>query len=264
MNDSQKTALITGGTEGIGYELARLFAKDKYNLILVARTSDELEKSAQSIKTEYAVNVQTISKDLIDLDAAKQVYDEAKSLAGDIDVLVNNAAQGQYGKFLETDGDREIDIIHLNIVSYVMLTKYFLKDMVAKNKGKILNVGSIAGETPGPWQSVYHGTKAFVHSWTEAINNEIKDSDVSLTLLLPGATDTEFFDKANMEESKIVKEQDLADPAKVAKDGFDALMAGKHKITSGLKNKVMTGMSNVIPDDMAAEAMHQQQKPSKK
>lgn len=264
MNDLQKTALITGATEGIGYELARLFAKDKFNLIIVARTEEELKKTAQSLETEYSINVKTIVKDLIELGSAKEVYEEVKSQVGEIDVLVNNAAQGQYGKFLDTDSNRELDIIHLNIVSYIQLTKLFLKDMVAKNKGKILNVGSIAGETPGPWQSVYHGTKAFIHSWTEAINNEIKDTDVSLTILLPGATDTGFFDKANMEDSKIKKEQELADPAKVAKDGFDALMAGKHKITSGLKNKVMTGMSNVIPDNLAAEAMHQQQKPSDK
>jgi len=263
MENNKKTVLITGGTEGIGFELARLFAKDNYDLILVSRSTDKLETAAQSLKTEFRVQVHTISKDLKDHDSTKQLYDEVKGLTGNIDVLVNNVGQGEYGKFLDNDVDRELEIIHLNIGSCVILTKYFLKDMVARNSGKILNVGSVAGESPGPWQAVYHGTKAFVNSFTEAVNNEVKDTDVTLTLLRPGATDTEFFDKAGMEESKMVEEGKLADPAKVAKDGYEALMAGKHSITSGLMNKIMVGAANILPDDMAAESMRKQQEPKK-
>jgi len=264
METTQKTVLITGGTEGIGFELARIFAREKYNLILVSRTQDKLDTAAMSLKTEFNAQVKTIAKDLKDHNNTKQLYQEVKSMAGDIDVLVNNVGQGEYGKFLDNDVDRELEIIHLNIGSYLILTKYFLKDMVARNKGKILNVGSIAGETPGPWQAVYHGTKAFVNSFTEAVNNEVKDTDVTLTLLRPGATDTEFFDKADMEESKMVEEGKLADPAKVAQDGYDALMAGKHSVTSGLMNKIMVGASNVLPDNLAAESMRRQQKPKEK
>lgn len=261
MENTKKTVLITGGTEGIGFELARLFAKDNYHLILVSRTQDKLETAAQSLKVEFNANVQTIAKDLKDHESNKQLYQEVKSMAGDIDVLVNNVGQGEYGQFLDNDIDRELEIINLNIGSYVILTKYFLKDMVARNKGKILNVGSIAGETPGPWQAVYHGTKAFINSFTEAVNNEVKDTEVTLTLLRPGATDTEFFDKADMENAKMVKEGKLADAAKVAQDGYDALMAGKHSITSGLMNKIMVGAANVLPDNLAAESMRRQQKP---
>jgi uncharacterized protein len=263
MENQKKTVLITGGTEGIGYELARLFAKDNYRLILVSRSQDKLETTARSLKTEFRAEVETISKDLKDHDSCKQLYEEVKGMAGNIDVLVNNVGQGEYGKFLDNDVDRELEIIHLNIGSYVILTKYFLKDMVARNNGKILNVGSIAGETPGPWQAVYHGTKAFINSFTEAVNNEVKDTNVTLTLLRPGATDTEFFDKADMEDAKMVKEGKLADPAKVAQDGYDALMAGKHSITSGLMNKIMVGAANILPDNMAAESMRKQQKPKK-
>ena len=261
MENTKKTVLITGGTEGIGFELARLFAKDNYHLILVSRTQDKLETAAQSLKVEFNAKVQTIAKDLKDHESNKQLYQEVKSMAGDIDVLVNNVGQGEYGQFLDNDIDRELEIINLNIGSYVILTKYFLKDMVARNKGKILNVGSIAGETPGPWQAVYHGTKAFINSFTEAVNNEVKDTEVTLTLLRPGATDTEFFDKADMENAKMVKEGKLADAAKVAQDGYDALMAGKHSITSGLMNKIMVGAANVLPDNLAAESMRRQQKP---
>jgi len=264
MENSQKTVLITGGTEGIGFELARIFAKEKYKLILVSRTQDKLDTAAQSLKTEFQAHVHTIAKDLKDHESTKQLYEEVKGMSGDIDILVNNVGQGEYGKFLDNNVDRELEIIHLNIGSYVILTKYFLKDMVARNQGKILNVGSIAGETPGPWQAVYHGTKAFVNSFTEAINNEVKDTDVTITLLRPGATDTEFFDKADMEDAKMVKEGKLADPAKVAQDGYDALMAGKHSVTSGLMNKIMVGVSNILPDNLAAEGMRQQQKPKEK
>jgi len=261
MENAKKTVLITGGTEGIGFELARIFAREHYDLILVSRTQDKLDTAAQSLKTEYNAKVHTIAKDLKDHESTKQLYQEVKGMAGDIDILVNNVGQGEYGKFLDNNVDRELEIIHLNIGSYVILTKYFLKDMVARNKGKILNVGSIAGETPGPWQAVYHGTKAFVNSFSEAVNNEIKDTDVTITLLRPGATDTEFFDKADMEDAKMVQEGKLADPAKVAQDGYDALMAGKHSITSGLMNKIMVGVSNILPDNLAAEGMRRQQKP---
>src|SRR5690606_30101881 len=132
--------------------------------------------------------------------------------------------------------------------------------MIDRNDGKILNVGSIAGEAPGPWQAVYHGTKAFIHSWSAAIRNELKDTNISVTVLVPGATDTDFFNKADMEESKIL-ETKLSDPADVAKDGYKALMAGEDKIVSGLKNKAQVAMAHVSTDSMAAKNMEKQQKP---
>ena len=127
-----------------------------------------------------------------------------------MDILVNNAGQGQYGEFVDTDISREMDFIQLNITSLVILTKFFLKEMVERKSGKILNVASIASKLPGPLQSVYHGTKAFVHSFTEAIRNEVKDSGVTITSLLPGATDSDFFNKADMLEAKNVQEEKLA------------------------------------------------------
>lgn len=261
---NQKFVLITGATSGIGLELTKLFAQDKYNLVLVARSQDELDKTATDLKSQYGVEVTTIAKDLFKRESPFEVYEEVKNKGITINVLVNDAGQGQYGAFTETDVNRELDIIQLNIGAYVVLTKCFLKEMVARNEGKILNVSSIGGEMPGPLQSVYHATKAFVTSFTEAVNNEIKNTEVSMTLLEPGVTDTDFFHKASQEEAKAVKEGSKADPAKVAKDGFEALMAGKDKIISGVMNKAMVAASDVLPDTMVAENMHKMMEPTDK
>ncbi|GAB3530957.1 SDR family NAD(P)-dependent oxidoreductase [Pontibacter brevis] len=254
---------------GIGYELARLFAEDKYNLVIVARDQQELNTTASEFKQQYGVDVVPIAKDLSKQEGPFEVYDQVKAKGVQVDVLVNNAAQGEYGKFVDTDLNHELEIVDLNIKGYLVLTKYYLKEMVARNEGKILMVTSVAGELPGPWQAVYHGTKAFVSSFTEAIQNEVKDTNVTLTKLLPGPTDTNFFEKAGMEESKkagmeeskMVQEGNLADPATVAKDGYEALMAGELEVISGLKNKAMVAASKVIPDKTAAEMTNKQAKP---
>lgn len=260
MSTDQKYALITGATTGIGFELAKLFAKDHYNLFIVARNTIELDKAASELK-QSGVEVTTIEKDLFRKESAQEIYDEIKSKGVQIDVLVNNAGQGQYGLFSETDLDRELDIIHLNIGATISLTKAFLPDMLARKDGKILNLSSIAGKTPGPYQAVYHGTKAFIQSFTEAIRSENKDSGVTITALLPGATDTDFFNKADMNDSKIVQGGDLSNPADVAKDGYDALMAGDDMVISGFKNKAMIGLTNITPDHLVADMMKKQQEP---
>ena len=261
---NKKYALITGGTSGIGYELAKLFAKDGYNLVIAARDENELENTSAELERDFGIDVVTFSKNLFDPENAFDLYNEIILKGIQIDVLVNDAGQGHYGEFVDTDIHRELSIIQLNISSLVVLTKLFLQDMVKRGEGKILNLSSIASKIPGPFQSVYHGTKAFVQSFTEAIRNEVKDSGVIITALLPGATDTDFFNKADMEESKIVQEGKLADPAEVAKDGYDALMKGDDMIISGFKNKVQVAMGNVLPDSAVAEKVHKQQEPADK
>jgi uncharacterized protein len=256
-------ALITGGTEGIGYELARLFAKDGYNLVIVARGEEGLQRTALELSSQYSVHVETISKDLFIPEAPFELYEEVTSKGIEIDILVNDAGQGEFGEFIETDIRKELAIIQLNISSLVVLTKLFLKDMVQRREGKILNLASIASKLPGPWQSVYHGTKAFVHSFTEAIRQEVKDAGITVTSLLPGATDTDFFRKANMQDSKIL-DTGLSDPADVAKDGYEALMSGDDKVVSGMKNKAQIAMSNITPDEMVAKTMYKQQEPKNK
>lgn len=253
-------ALITGATEGIGYELAKLFAGDGYNLIIVARTAEDLEKRKTEFSQQYGIDVIPVAKDLFQPNAAYELYDEVKGKNVTVDVLVNDAGQGQYGLFVEQDIQRLTDIIQLNVTSLTVLTHLFLKDMVARNEGKILQLASIASQLPGPWQAVYHATKAYVLSFTEALISELKDSAVTLTALQPGATDTDFFNKAEMQESKILDSK-LSDPVQVAKDGYEALMSGDDKVISGLKNKVMVGMSNVMPESAVANQMNKMQEP---
>lgn len=253
--------LITGGSQGIGLSLARQFAQNGYNLILVARDPSELEEASAALAF-YGVEIITIVKDLFNKDAAHELYNEVVNQGLQVDILVNNAGQGQYGLFEDTELGRELAIIQLNICSLVVLTKFFLKDMLQRGKGKILNLSSIAGKTPGPWQAVYHGTKAFVQSFTQALQSEVKDQGITVTALLPGATDTDFFNKAGMNDSKAVADKDkLADPEEVAKDGYNALMEGKDQVISGFKNKMNVAMSNIMPDSAAADNMKDTQEP---
>jgi short-subunit dehydrogenase len=262
MSTLNKYALITGATSGIGYELAKLFAADGYNLVIVSRNQQELDNKAREFK-EKGIDVVCIAQDLFDPGNAFAVYEEVKELGISIEVLVNDAGQGVYGLFSDTEIDRELDIIDLNVSSLVILTKLFLKEMLGRRSGRILNVASVASKSPGPWQSVYHGTKAFVLSFTEAIREELIDTGITVTALMPGVTDTDFFNKADMLESKAVQDKSaMADPAEVAKDGYEALMAGKDKVVSGLKNKVQVAMGNLVPDSTLAHQISEQQKPA--
>ena len=261
MNNASKYALITGATSGIGKELARLFAKDQYNLIIVARYQQELDETAQELK-QNNIDVITIAKDLFNRDEVFSLCDEIKQTGIQVDVLVNDAGQGVYGQFKDNDIDRELKIIDLNIGALTILTKHFLQEMVSRNNGKILNVASVASTTPGPWQAVYHATKAYVLSLTEAIREEVKDTEITITALLPGVTDTDFFKKADMLDSKAIQDKAaMANPADVAKDGYEALMAGTDKVVSGFKNKVQVAMGNMTPDSTLAHLVNEQQKP---
>ncbi|QEC74751.1 SDR family NAD(P)-dependent oxidoreductase [Mucilaginibacter ginsenosidivorax] len=256
--ENQKTALITGGTSGIGKELAKLFAKDEYNLIIVARDQAELDTTAAELRSS-GISVQTIAKDLSDMEQAKVL---CKEITTPVDVLVNDAGMGVYGLFKENDLERELGIIHLNICATVILTKHFVQQMAERGGGKILNLGSVAGKLPGPWQAVYHATKAFVLSFTAAIREELKDSGITFTALMPGATDTDFFNKAGMLDSKIAQDKEaLADAADVAIEGYEALMAGKDRVIAGWKNSLEVHAANLMPDSSVAHSMYEQQKP---
>lgn len=247
---------------GIGLALAEEFARHGHDLILVARFTDELLKAKERL-LPYGIEVIIKQRDLFDPQAAFGLYNELVTENREVDILVNNAGQGLYGLFEYTDINRELSIISLNICSMVILSKLFLKDMLRCGSGKILNLSSIASKAPGPWQSVYHGTKAFVQSFSEALRSEVKDRGIVITALLPGPTDTDFFHKAGMEHSKAVQDKEqLADPAEVARDGYKALMANADMVVSGFKNKLNVLMSNVLPDSMAADNMKNKQEPA--
>jgi short-subunit dehydrogenase len=246
-------ALITGGTSGIGYELARLFAKDGYNLILVARNKNRLAEVTARLKQEFSVEITPLAKDLFNPYAAEEIYDKTKEMGINIDVLVNDAGQGEWGPFVETDIERDLEIIQLNISSLVSLTKYFLQDMVSRGEGKILMLGSEAGTTPMPLLAVYAATKAFVLSFSAALVNELKDKDITITALLPGSTDTDFFHKGHAEDTVGYREKELMDPAEVAKDGYEALQKGESKIISGSKTKMHVFMADLLGAKRSAD-----------
>ena len=255
MSSNGKYALITGGSEGIGYELAKLFARDGYNLVIVARDRERLEQVADKLGNEFKTTVIPISKDLFLKESPAEIYAELQMKEIKIDVLVNDAGQGQHGFFADTDLQRDIDLIQLNIISLVSLTKLFLQDMLQRNEGRILQVASVASVYPSPLLAIYAATKAFVLSFSEALANELKETNITVTALMPGATETDFFNKADAENTKEFQESSLSNPAEVAKDGYEALMKGEVKVVSGLKNKVQTAMSNVLPDTALAAQM---------
>ena len=263
-NNQGKWALITGGTSGIGYELAKQFAADGYNLILVARAADRLQAVSAELKQQYGVQVDTIEKDLFKPGAAKEIWDETKGRGITIDALVNDAGQGEYGKFIETDLDREIDLIHLDIIAVISLTKFYLKEMVARGEGKILQLASSVSKAPTPLLAVYAASKAFVLSFSEALTEELKDTGVTMTALLPGATDTDFFHKAGAENTVTYKQMPMYNPEEVAKAGYEALMKGETKVTPGAMNKTQTTMSALMPDGAVTSMMNKQMQPSDK
>jgi short-subunit dehydrogenase len=253
-----KWALVTGGTSGIGYQLARLCAKDGYNLILVARDEGELRATEQKIKQEHHVEIMCISKDLFEVTASKEVYDIVSEKGYQVSLLINDAGQGEYGFFYETDIYRDLDIINLNVIAPVYLTKLFVNDMIARKEGKILFLASIVSKNPTPLLSVYSATKAFIYSFSVILRNELKDKGITVTALIPGSTDTNFFDKAGMLNTKEYNEYSLGDPQAVAKAGYEALMNNEEKvIAEGFKNKIMVDMSNVMPDSMIANNMRE-------
>ncbi|MEX6689788.1 SDR family oxidoreductase [Danxiaibacter flavus] len=262
MENRNKYALITGATSGFGYEFSKLFARDGYNLVLVARSKERLDEVTVEIKNKFGVEVTPFECDLFEKDCAKKVYDKVTEMGININALVNDAGQGEWGRFVDIDLQRMLDIIQLNISSLVSLTWYFLKDMVTRNEGRILQVASEAGKTPMPLLSVYAATKAFLLSFTASLANELKDTDVVVTALLPGASDTDFFHKAHAEDTVAYKEQELQDPADVAKDGYEALMRGEDRVISGGKTKMHVFRSNMMSDAAAASGSRKLMEPS--
>lgn len=261
-NNKGKYALITGATSGFGYEFCKLFASGGYNLVMVARSEERLQEVSGEIIAQYGVEVLPLAADLFLPENAREIYETVKAQGITVDILVNDAGQGEHGLFIETDLERELDIIQLNITSLVILTKYFLRDMVARNEGRILQVASLLAVYPTPLMAVYAASKSFVLAFTESLINELKDTNVTMTTLLPGASDTDFFHKAGAEDSYTYQKTNLSDPVQVAKDGYEALMNGERKIVSGFKNKVQAAMANVMPDGALAGMMEKQMQPA--
>ena len=240
------TALITGASSGIGLELARIFAEHGHDVVLVARSEAKLKSLASELQSR-GVRAHVVATDLGAPGAAKTVVDRTRELGVDVDVLVNNAGYGLYGPFLETSLDAELAMIQLNIVTLTELTKRLLPAMVARKRGRILNLASTAAFLPGPLMAVYYATKAYVLSFSEAIANELSGSGVTVTALCPGPTASGFQAAANLEESKLVAGKTLPTSREVARAGYDALMRGTTVYVPGLANKMTVQLPRLFP-----------------
>lgn len=259
-----KHALITGATSGIGYELAKIFAQNGYNLVLVARNEENLREVAREFEQNGRIHTHIIAADLFQPDAAQKVYEKTTELGITVNILVNDAGQGEWGRFIKTDLQREIDLVQLNIISLMSLTKFYLKEMVDRNEGRILQLASSVSKAPSPYLSVYAATKAFVLSFTEALAEELSESEVTITALQPDATDTDFFHKAKAENTVTYKERDLYSPEEVAKAGYEGLMNGETTVLPGFMNKTQAAMNTVMPDSAIASNMSKQMESSMK
>lgn len=251
MNGNQ-TALITGATSGIGYELSKLFAGNGYNLVLVARNKSRLDDVASECKRKYSVSATTISKDLSLPSAPPEIADGLRRNSIGVDILVNNAGFNEYGPFLETDLDRELQMIHLHIVALTHLTKLLLPEMTRRNHGKILNIGSTGSFAPGVFNAVYCASKAYILSFSEAIAEELRGTGVSVTTLCPGPTSTEFAQRAGMGDVRIFRGK-LMDARAVAEVGFTSLMNGKSTVVPGLPNKLTVFSLRLAPRTLVAK-----------
>jgi short-subunit dehydrogenase len=237
-----KFAIVTGASTGIGHELAKLAAADGYDLLLAADTPF----------TDAPAGAETLEADLSTFEGVDTLLQKAGGRQ--IDLLCANAGHGLGRAFLDQDAAEWRHVIDTNVVGTTYLLQHVLKQMVARNEGKVLVTGSIAGYIPGSFQAVYNGSKAFVDSFVAAIQNEIKDADgVTLTNLMPGPVETEFFKRGDMMDTDVGTDPKKSDPADVAKDGYDAVMSGSKHIVSGWKNKIQSTLANITPNEVLAE-----------
>lgn len=236
MPNRNQTALITGASAGLGYEFAHLFARDKYNLILVARIGPKLAQLAEELGQQQGISVKTIPLDLGLPQASQNLFEETQRGGMHVDILVNNAGYGISGKFADIPLEESYGQIQLNVSALTLLTRLFLGPMLARRSGKVMNVASTAAFQPGPLMAVYYATKAYVLSFSEALSDELKGTGVSVTCFCPGATLTEFQKRAQSENSRLFKQLAPMEAKTVAEDGYRALMAGKTLAIAGFRN----------------------------
>jgi len=255
----KKTALITGASSGIGKEFSKIHAEKGGDLIIIARSEDKLNELKKELEQKHKINVFVISKDLTQPNAAKEIYEQVQNAGLKVDYLINNAGFGGLGKFNERDLEKDLQMINLNISVLTALTHYFLQDFVKNNEGKILNVSSTASLMPGPLQAVYYATKAYVTFFSNAIAEELHDTSITVTNLMPGATETEFGKVSGMDKTKMFKKPVTA--RSVAEDGYNGMLKGKLDVISGLNfsQKLMTAMIPLTPKKMILKQIRQMQ-----
>lgn len=255
----KKTALITGASSGIGAELARIHAQKGGNLILVARSEDKLKALKQELEQKHKVQVNCIVQDLSEIGAGEQVYRAVKAANLTVDYLINNAGFGLVGEFHTLPWPRQHQMIQLNITALTELTYLFLPEFVQRNTGRILNTSSTASLLPGPLQAVYYATKAYVTSFSLAVAEELHNKNVTVTALLPGATETDFGKVSGMDKTSLFDK--TASAYSVAKAGYEAMCAGKLQVVSGLtfSQKILMKIQPFVPKKMLLSQIRKMQ-----
>ena len=245
-------ALITGASGGIGYELAKVFAAEKFNLVLVARSEARLQKVAEELRAQHGIETKILVKDLSLANAPQEVFDALRDAP--ISVLVNNAGFGWWGAFAECDLQHQaLEIMHVNMDSLVALTRLFVPQMLARKQGRILNVASTAAFQPGPFSNIYFATKSFVLSFSVALAEELAGTGVTVTTLCPGSTRTEFFERAGLKNSR--PEWHMMNADVVARAGYRGLMRGKRVVIPGMINKLTATLANFVPTRVLTKAV---------
>ena len=247
---AQQTALVTGASAGIGAELAKLCAADGFNLVLVARDAERLAHLASDLARAHHIQVRVLAADLSNPLAPAQVFEQLQSTP--IDILINNAGFGLRGAFAQTDWAADARLMQVNMTAPAHLTKLFLPGMLQRKQGRILNVASTAAFVPGPFMAMYYASKAFLLSFSESIANEVKDTGVTVTVLCPGPTRTEFFEHAGIGGSKLLQSRVMT-AADVASEGYRAMMAGKTQVIAGVRNRWLMRGARIAPRGMLAD-----------
>ena len=250
----KNTALITGSSNGIGYEFAWIHASKGGDLVLVARNREKLGKLKSDLEKIHHINVHIIIKDLSVAGAAREVFDEVKMHRIVVEYLVNNAGFGDSGFFAESDWSKQEQMINLNITSLAHLTWLSLPDMISRRRGKIMNVASTAAFIPGPTMAVYYATKAFVLSFSQAIGNEVRDQGITVTSLCPGPTRSGFRENASIDDNRIFDKAGIPGAREVAQYGYYSMMSGKSVAIHGFTNKILAHSGKIIPR-VAAKAV---------
>lgn len=251
-SSTRQLALITGASDGIGYELAKQFAQNGFDLLVIA-DSEKIQSAARDFQA-LGANVEALQADLATHEGTHKVVSRLESNGRALDAAALNAGVGVSGRFVETDLGAELNMIRLNVLSTVHLAKPIVKQMVGRGSGRILFTSSIAGTMPTPYETVYGATKAFVRYFSQSLREELKETGVSVTALMPGATETNFFHRAGADDTKL-GQSEKDDPADVAKQGFEALMKGEdHVVAGSFKNKVFAAAGHAVPDPLVAKA----------
>ena len=255
----KRTALITGASSGFGREFAKIFAQDGFNLVLVARRTEEMLRIKEQLELTYGVQVLVITKDLSKAESADEIFAETQSRNIHIDILVNNAGVGTLGNFADTEKEKVQNMISLNVYSLVTLTHLYLQPMLQKGFGRILNVASIAGFAPGPGMAVYYASKAFVLNFSDALSTELKGTGVTVTALCPGPVNTGFADAAGFKKNILFSGKEDGKAAKVSRYGYEMMQRGRPIAVPGAVCKMGAFATRLVPRGFAKQFIYKVQ-----